>query len=209
MALGARYATAAELRGFKGVTATGSVADSDLEDVLDSVSREIEQFCNRQFNDAGTASARVFVPDSCRLAYVDDFHTTTGLVVETDPTGDGSFSTTWDSSDYQLEPLAGVVNGQSGWPFYKLRVVGAKHFPLRSTARGQAVLRVTARWGWAAVPAPVKQSCLLMAAETYKLREAPFGIAGSDEMGMALRVRDNPMVRRKLSRYVRDRILVG
>lgn len=202
MALGDPYVTVAELKAYVGIG--DAIADTQLTDALDSVSEEIESHCGRQFNDAGSATSRLFHREDTTLVYVDDFHTTTGLVIETDDDGDGVFETTWSAGDYQLEPLNGTMEGKTGWPYWKIRAVGDYTFP---TAAGRrAVVRVTARWGWATVPPPVKAACRILAAETVKLREAPFGVAGYGEFG-PVRVRSNPMAAKKLNPYVRTPIM--
>jgi hypothetical protein len=202
VAIGDNYATMNELKAYilGELADSDTVDDAELTDALDSVSREIERECGRQFNDSGTASARVFYPLTDRIAYVDDFSTTDNLVIATDVNDDGTYETTWSSADYQLEPLNGIVEGQPGWPFWVIRAVGSKTFP---TCSRRAPLQVTAQWGWAEVPAPVHQACLILAAETHKLRRAPFGVAGFGEFGV-VRVRDNPMAARKLGPYMLD-----
>jgi hypothetical protein len=69
-------------------------------------------------------------------------------------------------------------------------------------------LQVTARWGWTAVPAAVKQACLILASETFRLKGAPFGVANMDQFG-PIRVRDNPMAQKKLMPYALDPVMVG
>lgn len=201
MALGDRYATLADLKGYLAVN--DSVDDTVLEDALDSVSREIEDHCGRQFNQTTTATPRRYRAEHGCLMQVDDLHTTTDLVVETDGDGDGVFETTWSDTDFELEPLDGVVGGVPGWPFWTLRAVASRTFP-----SGRAAVRVTAQWGWAAVPEPVRQACLILAAETAKLKDAPFGVAGFGDYG-AVRVKNNPMAAQKLQPYVRYPVLVG
>jgi hypothetical protein len=197
MALGDSYASLAELKDRLGIE--DDADDDRASDALASASREIESACSRQFNWAATASARLYYPhDSC-WATVDDFHTTTGLVIATDEGDDGTYETTWTAADYQLEPLNGVVAGEQGWPYFKIRAMRSRWFP---TWGRRAPLQVTAQWGWADVPAPVKQACLILAAETLKLKDAPFGVAGFGEFGV-VRVRDNPMVAKKLAPYMR------
>lgn len=204
MALGDPYATLVQLKVYLG-NISDTVDDQVLTDALNAVSRSIERHCGRQFNDAGSASARLFtIGDPC-VVTIDDFSTTTGLVIATDDSNSGTYSTTWSATDYQLEPLNGIVNGESGWPYYRIRVVLGRYFP---TAVRRAALQVTARWGWTAVPAPVKQACLLLASETAKLRDAPFGVAGFGQFG-AVRVRDNPKAASLLAPYRRYPVLVG
>lgn len=201
MALNDTYATLDELKDYLQLS-DETQFDSRLDDALVTSSRAIERFCGRVFNDAGSATARVYQPTRQHLALVDDFHTITGLAVKTDEDDDGVFEETWVSADYQLEPLNGMRSGMTGWPYWKIRAIGdTRDFP--STDHGRATLEVTARWGWASVPAPVKQSCLIMAAETFKLATAPLGVAGMGEFGV-VRVRDNRMASAKLLPFTRD-----
>ncbi|MGW3808852.1 phage head-tail connector protein [Micromonospora sp. NPDC005113] len=200
MALGDPYATTAELKARMDIDDTDD--DDRMDAVLAAVSREIESYCRRQFNDAGTASARVYQPRNLQLLVADDFHTTAGLEVATGT--DGTYPTTWTVADYQLEPLNGIVSGQAGWPYWRLRAVGACWFD-RCT---RPTVQVTARWGWAEVPAPVKEACLISAAEAFKLGDAPFGVAGFGEFG-PVRVRMNSRAQSLLAPYRRDPILVG
>lgn len=200
MALGDSYATLTELKTRLDITDTTD--DTRLTASLASASREIEAWCGRQFNDADAASARVFRPRGCALAVVDDFSTTTGLIVETST--DGTTWTAWSATDYQLEPLNGVVDGLSGWPYYRVAAIGGRWFP---ECRWTTV-RVTAQWGWTAVPATVREACMMIAAETFKIGDAPFGVAGFGEFG-AVRVRMNTRAQSLLAPYQRHPVLVA
>lgn len=202
MPLGDPYATLSELKNYMAVD--NMTHDQILEDALASVSREIEDHTHRQFNQAGSATERRYHPEHGCLVQVDDFHTKTGLVVETDDDDDGTFETIWSDSEFQLEPLDGVVGGVDGWPWHVIRAVGSRTFP----SGQRPTVRVTAEWGWAAVPAPVHQACLILASETTKLKDAPFGVAGFGDFG-AVRVKQNPMAAKKLHPYARYPVLVG
>jgi hypothetical protein len=203
MALGDSYTTLEQLKSYLQIG--DAVDDGEIEDALASASREIEKHCNRQFNAASTATARVYYPDTACLVKVDDFQTLAGLVVQVDTTGNGTFDTTWDAADYQPEPLNGIVDGQIGWPYNKLRAVANRVFP---TCARRAPIEVTAQWGWAAVPDPVRQACQILAAETFKLRSAPFGVAGFGEYGV-VRIRENPKVCALLKPYERYPVMVA
>lgn len=200
----ALYAELEELKSYLRIDSGDDADDSELTDALTSASRGIDDVCQRQFSDAVTPSARTYRPVDGSLVKVDDFHTTVGLVVKTDSSGGGVYGTTWPAADFQLEPLNGVVAGSAGWPYWKVRAVGSGRFPC---AR-RASVEVTARWGWAEVPAQVKQACLIVAAETFKLRDAPFGVAGFGDFG-AVRIRDNQMAMTKLQPYIRDAVLLA
>ena len=46
----------------------------------------------------------------------------------------------------------------------------------------------SAKWGWSAVPAAAHSATLLQMARIIKRRDAPFGVAGSPDMGNELRL---------------------
>ena len=212
MALGDPYATLADLRDWQGVAAGQHTADDAKRTAaLAGASREIERYCGRQFNNTGgVVSARVYVPEDLRHCAIDDFYTTTGLIVQTDPGGQGNFSSTWNvATDFELKPLNGVVDGQPGWPYSALRACGGLYFPkyVGIPYRRTAVVQVTAAWGWLAVPDPIHEACLIMAAQTFKMKDAPFGIAGMTQYGTGISVRQNAVAQSKVNQYVRTPVL--
>ena len=169
---------------------------TSFDHVLDAAEEAVEDHCHRVFTDAGSASARVYSAKYNDLIVVDDFHTTSGLVVETDAGGSGSWTA---STAYQLEPLNGVVNGRSGWPYTTVRATSGLTFPVHHEAR----VRVTAQWGWAAVPDSVKNATRMTALRLWRRRKSPEGVLGYEEFG-GLRVpRLDPDVERMLAPYVR------
>jgi hypothetical protein len=207
MAFGDPYATRAQIKTRLGITDTND--DSALDSALSASTLSIEGHCGRQFNDAGVASARVYYPDDLTTITVDDFSTTTGLIVAFDFSNSGVYANVITSTNYQLEPLNGVVDGTPNWPYYRIRVIQAWP-PLLWTSIGypRASVQITAQWGWAAIPSPVVQSCLILAEEIFKLKDAPYGVAGFSQYG-AVRVRENPKVAALLMRYVRYPIQVA
>lgn len=201
MALGAKYASLAQLK--LRIEMTRGDDDDRLNAALDSASRGIEKFCGRQFNTAGSASARKFRPMTADVCYVDDFSAITSL--KTDDSDSGTFGTTWSAADYELEPLNGVVDGEAGWPYWRIRAVG---YSRRFYCYRRATVEVTATWGWATVPAAVTEACLIAATELVKLKDTPFGVGGYGDFGI-VRVRDNPFTARILNPYRRDPVLVA
>lgn len=206
LALGDSYASLSELRLRVGLAASDPTTDdARLTSALSVASRGIEKLTHRQFNTAASGTARVFYPNTFWRAEVDDFSAVASI--KTDLGDDGTYETTWDAADYQLEPLNGVVDGESGWPYWTIRAVGSKTFPCVD-AMSRAPLEVTATWGWSAVPSPIKEACLVLAEEIFKLADTPFGSGGQGQFGI-IRARENPFVWVRIKPYVRDLIMVG
>ena len=104
------------------------------------------------------------------MATIDDLSAAAGLTV----TSDGVAVT-----DYTLMPLNAEADGRP----YTWIIFGGTV----STIEGAISLTSTA-WGWSAVPASVVQATELQASRFFKRRDAPFGVAGSPDMGSELRL---------------------
>lgn len=141
------YATVQDLE-----TRLGTLDDGRYADLLDAASRAIEDFCGRQFNKdtavPPVATARRFVAVDPQRLPVDDFHTTTALLISVN-------GTPWVLADVDPRPFNGYHEGMSGWPYFDLLTV-SKTWPSSRTPK----VTVTAHWGWAAVPEAIRQATL-------------------------------------------------
>lgn len=217
MALGSNYATRDQFKDYLKIPPGKTTYDDLLDDCLDTSSREIESCTHRQFNrpdDDDEPTQRIYYPlkgsarnlgylltgGGAAYVHVDDFYSTDGLIVEV-------FGQIWTPDEYELHPLNGIVDGQPGWPWYQIRATLGPRY--RGIPWGAAPVKVTARWGWSSVPSPVHQACLLKAAHTFQLKDAPLGVAGVDSFGAPMRVRDTDSASRKLKPYVKQPVLVG
>lgn len=183
-----------------------STDDGRIELAVNTASRMIEAACNRRFYQDAVVSARTYVATNYVLTLTDDISTTTGLIVKTDPGALGTFDQTWSAADYQLEPLNGIIDGQT-WPYTQIRAIRSLTFPFDY---GQALVQVTARWGWASVPDPIKQAGIIQSIAVFKAAEAPFGALGLAETGI-LRIRSglHPTAQALIEPYRRDPVLVA
>lgn len=203
MALGDPYITAAELRT-QGNYPSGSTDDgTELDRVADAVTRAIERYCGRQFNDAGSATARKYVPDTWNRVCVDDFSTTTGLVVKSDTGNDGNYTTTISSSYYSPWPFNTTVAGQTGYPYREIRLHNGQQFVYHGH---RPTVEVTAQWGWAAVPADVKTAALIWAAKVFGRKFSHNGVIGFGEFVVRVGREVDPDVKELLAPY---RLVVG
>lgn len=200
------YCSAEELKSRLGLAPTDTVDDLEIRLAIESISREIDDYCDRHFW-RGT-STRTFVPESMYCCNIDDLITVTTL--KTDSSGDGTYETTWTTADYQLHPVNASTAHAEARPYTSLKAVGSYTFPIAwsgSLAREDRV-EIAGVWGWPAIPSGVKQAALILAAETLKLKEAPFGVLGGGEFG-PVRVRDNHKAAKLLGPYRRFPVLVA
>lgn len=208
MAIGDDYLQVADVK--RWIDYQGNVSDDVFAYVITSVSRDIEDYCHRQFNDAGVASARLYAPIDRHRLIVDDFWTTDGLIVQVDEDGDGVFETTWDATDFECRPLNGVRNGRPGWPYWEIRPRPWGSANIRRFHHSDvANVQVTARWGWQTVPDNVLQAGRMLCADTFSMKDNRLGIAGSDAFGNVIKVRDNLLARAKLKDYARGRLFLN
>ena len=109
---------------------------------------------------------------------VDDFFLTGQTL------GNITVSDTLSTSTYtptQTWPFNAAARGD---PYEKLVFAAGTFLPL-----GEGQLKVNAKWGYVtAIPAGIKEVALLQASRFFKRKDAPFGVAGADAMGNAMRL---------------------
>lgn len=201
MAVTNGYATVANLREHFGDSGT-LLTSALLERAINAASRAIDRHCGRRFWQDPTVQTKVYRPDDPYEADVDDISTTTGLIVKTDTAGDGTYATTWASTDYQLEPLNADTEG-TGYAWWTLAAIDRYQFPVHAR---RTTLQVTAKFGWSAVPDEVVEACVLRAAALFKRKEAVFGVAGFNGFGEVRIGRNDPDIVDLLHRFIKIRV---
>lgn len=189
------YVTLTELKDALGISGSGD--DTYLNLAIDSAEQAIDDLCGRKFTADGSASSRTYRAQPY-LAVTDDISTLTGLIVKTDTSGDGTFDTTWTSTDYQVEPLNNLTKGRS---VNNLRAIGSYTYPVYGD--GQVSVEVTAKWGWPSVPDPVKQATLMMSSRLYGRKASPMGVIGVGDFGPVRISRTDPDIAALLMDYKR------
>jgi len=176
------------------IDTTHTEDDASIESIVEAVSRMIDKFCRRRFYANGTDEKRYFTADRVCELYTDDIASITTL--KTDDDADGTYETTWATSDYQTWPYNASLDG---WPVMRLDVPvwGTKGFPTHE--RG---VEIDGKFGFSAIPAQVKQACILQAVRLFKRRDAPFGITGAAEFGSVTTITSfDPDVKLLLSQF--------
>lgn len=169
--LGKLYCTVDALKSRFADTATTD--DHEYYAACFAASRALEHYCQRTFYRTATGTARTFVADDPYCLWLPEFNDLVSLsTLKTDAGGDGTFETTWASTDYQLWPVNPAAAPEQR-PYTKIRAIGSQTFPLPyGTLSRDDRVEVTGVWGWPSVPMGVKQAALIVAAETFKLKDA-------------------------------------
>ena len=186
MAITRGYATLAQVKS--ALRITDSVDDTMLEMAIESASRAIDQYTNRNFYNAGTA-VRYYAPSNSLNVVIDDLISITKLESMNDD--EQVYDTTWDADDYQLEPLNGIADGFEQ-PYTNIRAIGDYVY---QTLDGEATVKVTGVWGWSATPIQVTQATVIQASRIFKRLDSPLGIISGEYGSMRVGAMLDPDVR--------------
>jgi len=180
MAWAPSYATTADLRAYLRVPEpVPAVTDEDAAQMalaITAASRSIDHACGRQFGNVDASTTRYYTArwSRERVRYL----------VEVDDLYDDSATITSDDTavtDFTFEPRNAEADGRP----YTVVMFGTGVSV--SSVWGEIAVTST-KWGWSAVPDTIKNATLLQASRIFKRRDAPFGVAGSPEMGSELRL---------------------
>jgi len=195
------YATLSDVKAALRITDT--VDDSLLEISIEAASREIDGWCERVFT--SSTATRIYRPTDVFTVEVDDLQSITTL--KTDSDGDGVFDVTWESTDYQLNPLNGLAGGITT-PYTQVRAIGEYLFPIyepRNVNSNEASVEIAGVWGWPSVPTAVKQACIILSMRQFKRYDSPTGVMGFGDLGVMRVGRVDPDVEKLLMPFRRMR----
>ena len=182
MSINQGYATRNQVKAALRIGTADTLDDDLIDNCVGAASRLIDGYCNRRFWQTGTAEARVYQAEDSFYCSIDDI-AGTALTLKTSTQADGTFDLTWSRSDYQLEPLNGNLDGLT-WSYDKIRAVGDYLFPTVNANYGeQALVQVTAIFGWPSVPEPVTQATIIQASRIFKRYDSPLGVVGFGDLG--------------------------
>jgi hypothetical protein len=170
------YASVAQIKS--ALRITDSVDDTLITMAGSAASDLIDGYCGRHFHISGTLT-RFYAPEDNYVLQTDDL-AGTAITVQSSTGADGVYDVTWAPTDYQLEPLNGVTAGQVV-PYSRIRAVDNYFWPV---AGGESTVKVTAQFGFPAVPVVVVQAAVLQSARIFTRLQSPLGVAGFGEMGI-------------------------
>ena len=175
MAITQGYATLDELKHINVLNLSTTASDDILESVIEGISRAIDNRCGRRFFSA--SETRYYTAESGSFVPVDDI-AATGVTLTTDNDGDGVYENAWvEGTDFELTPYNAPLSGLS-YTTIEFKPHGAHRFPIRS--RG---VKVTASFGYPAVPKPINRACVLQATRLFKRYITPLGVSAASAVG--------------------------
>ncbi|MFF2331821.1 MULTISPECIES: phage gp6-like head-tail connector protein [unclassified Streptomyces] len=192
------YGTVAALKKRLNIPTADTTPEELLQGALAAASRGIDRACGRRdggFKLDDEATARVYSTpgrvarrDDGDLLLVDDIGDLTGMVVETGGGGTytplTSYETSPDNAIADGRPVTGLLRGYGGWGTATTRV------------------RITARFGWPAIPDDIAEATLIQAARLYRRKDSPEGVTGSAEWGVVRLSRRDPDVWALIEPYI-------
>jgi hypothetical protein len=161
-----------------------TVDDLLIENSINSASRLIDQYCNRNFYVGSAGEVRYYKANDGFTCWIDDAVSITTLeTASVDPT---IFDTTWDAGDYQALPINRWANG-AWYPITGITATDNYLFPVWADI---ALVKVTGQFGWNVVPDAIKFATIIQASRLFKRLESPLGVAGVSDLGI-MRVGSN------------------
>lgn len=185
------YGDIATLKNRLGIEATDDSRDGSLTSALGAASRGIDRACGRRFwldeepiQRTFNPRARVAHQDDGALLLVNDIGSTDGMVVESGATAVTGYETSPDNALLDGQPITGLLLVNGSWGSATNRI------------------RITARFGWPAVPDDIGEAALIQAARLYRRKDSPEGVTGSAEWGVVRLSRRDPDVWNLIEPYV-------
>lgn len=166
------YCTLQELKVRLDIT--DSDDDAILESNIGAVSRQIDGWCGRVFY-ARDEQTRYYTAERNDYLVVDDIQAESGSItsIKTDGDGDRTYEDTWATTDYDLEPYNAENSDNPVYTYIRPAPDGDYAFP--SVRKS---VQIIGDFGYNAVPATIKEACLLQSERLFKRKDAPFGVAG-------------------------------
>lgn len=168
------YTSAAVVKARLGIDDTAD--DTAIGAVISGVSQWIDRYCGRSFALASASgSIRTYTAAGADLVYIDD---AVEIIEITTDDGTRAYATTMAADTYEGAPYNVAAVG--GPVYNKIYAINGGVFPT-----GRRAVKVEARYGWDAIPAPIVEACILQSMRLFKRKDAPFGVVGSPsaEMG--------------------------
>jgi hypothetical protein len=188
---------------------TDAADDSQAQIAIQTTAQWINEYTGRHFN--RVTEVRTYEPTNIWVLNIDDLVSVTA--VNLDPNGNGVFSQALvQNVDYELRLGDGLYNVNAtgiARPYRQLQIIQTGNwFPFTWPYSRLDRVQIIGTWGWSSVPPPVTQANFILAADLFKMKDAPFGVAGVSDLGV-VRIQSNPWLTEMLRPYINPRRKVG
>jgi hypothetical protein len=188
---------------------TDAADDSQAQIAIQTTAQWINEYAGRHFN--RITETRTYEPHNIWVLNIDDLVSVTA--VNLDPNGNGVFSQALvQNVDYELRLGDGLYNVNAtgiARPYRQLQIIQTGNwFPFTWPYSRLDRVQIIGTWGWSSVPPPVTQANFILAADLFKMKDAPFGVAGVSDLGV-VRIQSNPWLTEMLRPYINPRRKVG
>ena len=206
MAITNGYTDLTKFKAALGIGSSDTTDDTALEISVETASRQIDAHCGkgRKFWQDSTVVERKYYPCDAKIVFVDDISTLTGLLVDLDDDDDASFGTSLTiNTDFIVLPLNAAAEDPVR-PWSAIRLLDGTVQSFTRLSSGRPYVRVTAKFGWSAVPDPVERACIFQARSVFKAEDTTFGYVQSTLDAQPIRVPHmHPMAKALLEPFIR------
>jgi hypothetical protein len=180
-----QYVDKEDLKAYIGLSGTGQ--DGNIDNAINGASRLIDKMCGRHFWQDDAVTIKYYTPINSYYLEIDDLSTTTGLIVQLDTTDNGTYDKTMTlDTDFVLKPFNPQEHKISNTTYYypqtELHILTT-----RSTETFDPLIiknvKITAKFGWSAVPEAISQATLIQATRLWKRKDTPFNVFGNEQTG--------------------------
>jgi len=173
---------------------TDTTDDTVIENVIEAVSRQIDNYTGRRFYVTASDETRYFSAEHSEYLDAGDVVSITTLA--TDEDNDRVYEHTWATTDYDLLPFNASLDSK---PYTRLELTPLGNYSFPS---GPKAVKIVGKWGYPAVPDAINEACCIQSLRIFKRKDAPFGVTGSAEMGQLMVIpRLDPDVKMLLDPY--------
>lgn len=175
------YITLADLKGHVHSNGGGTFSvenDYNMSLAIEAASRYLDERFNTTFT--ARTETRYYTAEMYDLLWIDDLLSVTTL--KTDDNDDGTHETTWQTTDYWLEPRNAQL-GHAPKPYRQIRINrnGDYSFPIGV----EYGVEIVGSWGYSTTPpVAIKQAATLIAHMVWKRQDLIFGAGGTIALGV-------------------------
>jgi hypothetical protein len=179
------YATLADFKA-EVLPDAGTDANDDavIEDIIEAVSRYIDDQTGRRFYASANDETRYFTADDEDELYTGDLVSVTTLSVDA---GARTYPYTIASTGYDLAPYNAALDG-TPYNCIEINILTTAYFPVGMT-KG---VKVVGKFGWATAPADIKEICISIGKNIYNRRsgQGTDGVATVTASGVVITPKD-------------------